>query len=63
MSNKDMQVPEVVAVVQELSLKIALSKYGSETDLQFVQSGKGIKVKIGETFEDQIEKMNKKIKK
>ena len=47
LSNKDPKTPEVSTIMQELSLRLALSKYGGEVDPVFVQSGKYIKVKMG----------------
>jgi hypothetical protein len=47
MQSKDLSVPEVISVVQELSLKLARSKFGGETDVTFIQKGKGVKVKLG----------------
>ena len=46
MHNKDMSVPEVISVMQELSVKLARSKFGGEPDVVFVQKGKGVKVKL-----------------
>ena len=48
MNSKDMSVPEVISIMQELSLKLAQSRYGGEVDLMFLQRGKGIKVQLGQ---------------
>ena len=55
LNGMDISVPEVTAVVQELSLKVALSKYGSEPlPLSFLQYGKNVRVQRGGSVETQI---------
>ena len=52
LSNKNIEIPEVATVLQELSLRLAQSKYGAEANPVFVQSGKYIKVKLDQPFEE-----------
>ena len=52
LSNKNIEIPEVSTVLQELSLRLAQSKYGAEANPVFVQSGKYIKVKLDQPFEE-----------
>ena len=57
LSNKNTQIPEVATVLQELSLRLAQSKYGAETNPVFVQSGKYIKVRLNEPLQKIGERM------
>ena len=47
--NKDLNIVEILELTQELSMKIARSKYGGEPNTIFMQYGRGIKVKKGES--------------